>query len=88
MSEDNEVTMVNSEREKDFSFEYPPKPVTNGDRIRAIWRAPTTDEEIAEICEEIETRGCPQETDKCTGFCKKCWLNWLCSPVNDGGDKE
>lgn len=43
MSEKNEITSVNSEREKDFSFEYPQKPVTNGDRIRDV-----TDEILAE----------------------------------------
>lgn len=83
MSEKNEVTRVNSEREKDFSFEYPQKPVTNGDRIRAM-----TNEELACF---LET-GCPvADAKRCYLYrhCCDCWLDWLKSPANEhGGDEK
>lgn len=56
------------------------KPKTNSDRIRDRIRA-MTDEELAKIL----NGGCPQGGVKCTERCGTCWLDWLRSPVEDGG---
>ena len=53
--------------------------MTNGDRIRAM-----TDEEMAKIF----IGKCPGGREKCDGFCGLCWLNWLRSPANDGGNEK
>ena len=32
--------------------------------------------------------GCPPTREKCDGYCGSCWLNWLRSPANDGGNEK
>lgn len=82
MSEKNEVTRVNSEREKDFSFVYPQKPVTNGDKVRAI-----TDEELASFLGDVDC--CNPGHCKPGMYCVKCWFNWLKAPADEhGGDEK
>lgn len=56
------------------------KPKTNGDKIRAM-----TDEELSCFIADVD---CPQETCKPGMYCEKCWLNWLRSPANDGGNEK
>ena len=79
MSEKNEVTRVNSEREKGFFFEYPQKPMTNGDRIRAM-----SDREYADwLCEQLICGECPLY-EKCgVEDCFNRLLGWLRSPVEE-----
>ena len=55
------------------------KPKTNGDRIRAM-----TDEELAEFFKDYTCPSYPIE--RCCGYCKGCWLEWLRSPV-DGSNE-
>lgn len=55
------------------------KPKTNSDRIRAM-----TDNEMAKII----NRGCPPGGSKCNDRCGLCWLSWLRSPANDGGNEK
>lgn len=52
------------------------RPMTNGDKIRAM-----TDEELAEMLADFVVRqGCsPDDSDTCTN----CWLKWLRSPVEE-----
>lgn len=95
MSEKNEVTRVNSEREKDFSFEYPQKPMTNGDKIRAM-----SDSEYADwLCDHLICGDCPlykkcrEEERICDGLspvedCFNRLLGWLRSPVGESPSGE
>lgn len=56
--------------------EYEAKPMTNGDRIRAM-----TDEELAN-----EMIGCPPDRKvRCQLECEcsQCWLGWLQQPVKE-----
>lgn len=89
MSEKNEVTSVNSEREKDFSFEYPQKPVTNGDKVRAM-----SDSEYADwLCDHLICGDCPvyeqcgrqsrKHGGATTEDCFNRLLGWLRSPVEE-----
>ncbi len=50
------------------------KPLTNGDKIRAM-----TNEELADF---VASEGCPTE-GTCCDTCTNCWLKWLRSPVEE-----
>lgn len=63
-----------------------PKPVTNGDRIRAM-----TDEELAEseellsgLCNVLHGQGYPCEANTC----RECLIKWLGSPVKEENDGQ
>lgn len=79
---------------RDFGTEYgnlancaaAPKPVTNGDRIRAM-----TDEELAEsdellsgLCNVLHGQGYPCEANTC----HECLIKWLGSPVKEENDGQ
>lgn len=53
------------------------RPMTNGDRIRAM-----TDKELAKIL----NGGCPPGGAKCNEHCGLCWLDWLRSPVEESDE--
>lgn len=62
------------------------KPVTNGDRIRAM-----TDEELAEsdellsgLCNVLHGQGYPCEANTC----RECLIKWLGSPAKEGNDGQ
>lgn len=48
---------------------------TNGDRIRAM-----TDEDMANF---VLGKACPPGEWPCRNMCKRCWLTWLKSPVEE-----
>lgn len=52
------------------------KIMTNGDKVRAM-----TDEELAGLCGGLII--CPPDVKKCCDDCRKCWLDWLRSPVEE-----
>ena len=63
-----------------------PKPMTNGDRIRAM-----TDEELAEsdellsgLCNVLHGQGYPCEANTC----RECLIKWLGSPEKEATDGE
>jgi hypothetical protein len=63
-----------------------PKPVTNGDRIRAM-----TDEELAEsdellsgLCNVLHGQGYPCEANTC----RECLIKWLGSPEKEANDGQ
>ena len=54
---------------------------TNADRIRSM-----TDEELAIFLGDV---GCCNPNHCEPGMhCEKCWLEWLHSPANDGGNEK
>ena len=69
---------------------YKAKPMTNGDRIRAM-----TDEELAKLFTQTVVDGCPPDMDwTCKkdeegwDACDSCWLKWLKQPAEVDGDGE
>lgn len=63
-----------------------PKPMTNGDRIRAM-----TDEELAEsdeplsgLCNVLHGQGYPCEANTC----RECLIKWLGSPEKEANDGQ
>ena len=63
-----------------------PKPMTNGDRIRAM-----PDEELAEsdellsgLCNVLHGQGYPCEANTC----RECLIKWLGSPEKEANDGE
>lgn len=63
-----------------------PKPMTNGDRIRAM-----TDEELAEsdellsgLCNVLHGQGYPCEANTC----RECLIKWLGSPAKEANDGQ
>lgn len=56
------------------------KPKTNGDKIRAM-----TDEVMVK---SVLGQSCPPGCFQCHLTCRNCWLNWLRSPANDGGNEK
>lgn len=64
-----------------FCYDGKPTPPTNADHIRAM-----SDEELATKARAL-FHGCPPRLKTCPDCppgCKKCWLNWLKSPKEDG----
>lgn len=63
-----------------FNRSVADKPMTNGDRIRAM-----SDEDLAELFADDE-RACPSKHPHCSKYidnCNGCWLEWLRQPVKE-----
>ena len=60
---------------------YATFPQTNADRIRNM-----TDEEMAIFLGDVDC--CNPNHCKPGMYCGRCWLAWLRSPANDGGNEK
>lgn len=77
----DESARLYSDSEAKHTFS-PAKPVTNGDRVRAM-----TDEEIATLiilnCKGRDCLSYERKTDSEAEICWHCWLDWLRKEANE-----
>ena len=55
-----------------WDSKWEPKPMTNGDRIRAM-----SNEELAKFLDECNSQGCVYPARDCRQTCNQCIVEWL-----------